>query len=99
MRDVRGPDCRETPPRGRPESWREARRSGSVHLEITVLQGYYSGLVPVFVAQVKEDESRNHQVAGDEVEPGEHRRLKHADIGAEQHHQDDDEHNDVPRLE
>src|SRR6266403_1070246 len=90
MRDMRGPDCRETPPRGRPESWREARRSASVHLEITVLQGYYPRLVPVFVAQVKEDESRNHQVAGDEVEPGKDRGLEYADVGAEQHHQEED---------
>src|ERR1700730_1626626 len=75
---------------GRPESWREARRSGSVHLEITVLQGYYPRLVPVFVAQVKEDESRNHQVAGDEIEPGKDRGLEYADVGAEQHYQEQD---------
>src|SRR5713226_5382427 len=64
--------------------------AGSVHFKIAVLERYYSGLVPVFVAQVKDDESRNHQIAGDEVEPGEHRRLEHADVGAEQHQQEQD---------
>ena len=33
----------------------------------------------------KQDDDRNHQVTGDEVEPGEHRRLEDADVGAEQH--------------
>src|ERR1700688_3301754 len=61
-----------------------------VHLEITVLQGYYPCLVPVFVAEIKGDEGRNHEVAGDEIEPGEHRRLEHADVGAEQYRQEQD---------
>src|SRR3982074_1278788 len=62
----------------------------SVHLEITVLEGYYAGLVPVFVAQIKQQECRNHQIAGDEVEPGEYRCLEHADVCAEQHHHEQD---------
>src|SRR6267154_3452854 len=69
----------------------------SVHLEVAVLQRHDAGFLPVFVAQVKNEETRNHQVSGDEIEPREHRRLEHADIGAEQHHHEQD--NGKPRAE
>src|ERR1700704_6293712 len=62
----------------------------SVHLEITVLEGDYAGLVPVFVTQIKQQECGNHQIPGDEVEPGEYRRLEHADVCAEQHDHEQD---------
>src|ERR1700719_4404576 len=68
----------------------------SIRLEIALLQRHQTCFVPEFVAQIKDDEDRNHQVAGDEVEPGEYRRLEYADVRAEQHRQE--QHHREPRA-
>src|ERR1700722_12210148 len=46
--------------------WSPSR--SSVHLEVAVLQRHDTGFFPVFVAQIKDEEARNHQVSGDEIE-------------------------------
>src|SRR5271154_2071799 len=68
----------------------------SIHLKIAILQRDHPGFVADFVAQIQQDEHRNHQVTGDEIEPGEYRGLEHADVGAEQHHQE--QHQRQPRA-
>src|SRR3984885_11967118 len=60
----------------------------SIQLEIAILQRDHMGFVADLVAQIQENDDRNHEVAGDEVEPGEYRGLEHGDVGAEQHHQE-----------
>src|ERR1700677_529533 len=67
------------------------RRERSLHLEVAVLERHEACLVPVFVAEIQRDENWNHQVAGDEIEPGEYRRLEDADVGAEQHDDEQDQ--------
>ena len=64
------------------------RRLDRVQLEIAVFQGNQTGLVPPLVAQIENQEARYHQITGEKIEPREHRSLKHADIGAEQDHEE-----------
>src|ERR1700722_839741 len=70
---------------------RNSRSWPSVQLEIAVLERDQARLVPVLMAEIEHDENRDHEIAGDEVEPGEHRCLKHADVGAEQHRHEQDQ--------
>src|ERR1700692_4819418 len=60
----------------------------SVLIEIALLERHDAGLVPNFMAQIQDEHRRNDEVVGNEVEPGEHRGLENADVGAEQ---DDEE--------
>src|SRR5277367_4885120 len=41
-----------------------------VHIEIAFLQGHEVRLVPELMAEVQNDDDRNHQVTGDEIKPG-----------------------------
>src|SRR6185437_16942121 len=71
-----------------------SRLRPSIQFEVALLQRHQTGFIPILVTQIKHDEARNHQVAGDEVEPGEYGCLEHADIRAEQH--DDEQHYGEP---
>src|SRR5579871_4676755 len=63
----------------------------SVRVEVAVLQRNEVSFLDELVAHVQNNDDWNDQVFADEVEPRKDRSLKHADIRAEQHDQEQDE--------
>src|SRR5260221_6151874 len=68
----------------------------SVWIEIGLLERHEMRLVPNFMAEVQDDDSRDDEVVGHEVEPGKFRGLEDADVRAEQN--DEKQHQCEPRT-
>src|SRR6478672_6680171 len=62
----------------------------SIRIQLALQERHRVGLVRNLVAQKQDDEDRDYQVAGDEVEPGKHRLAEYPGVGADKHDEKQD---------